>query len=383
MNKPHLLFLYASKGIAKVPSLDWKTTKAGSRYNHTNQEGDLFMLKRLLDKKIISKLTIIYESNIEPGVASFIQGADNYVIPRLSPEILKTFIDSNTIIFVKGVARHWVDLLVPYRDNNWLLIYGNNTGKERWTWWDAVFDDLGLGNKMVFREKYIFPYIKPVNEDIFKFHDYTKKYDICIGASYIHDNKGQYLAVKLIEAFKEKYGYYPNCVMPGLPRRSRKTLEMLDLNFIQNECVMPGMVNRHRLAKIFNQSTIFIHFGNTGQNDKAVAEAWACGCKLIIQNPSNLSPCFSYDNRNIFLFNSGDVETNIDKLKMIMDHQSPDNDLIERQLRIENYKNHMGFQEKVMPRIELLFNTISGTHPCSEVKQRLPYVIENLIREGY
>ncbi len=379
--KADVLFLYASKGVAQAPSDTWKSHQAGSRYKHNGQEGYFSMFKHLLDKKIISKLTAVYESNVEPGIADFVKGADNYVIPRLSHEILKPLIGPDTIIFVRGGFKHWVELLEPYLGLNWLLMYAANTGRERWKWWDVVFDDLTLKNEVDSHGRYFFPFIKPVNEDIFKFYKCPKVYDICIGASYIHDKKGQYLAVQLIEAFQKKYGYLPDCIMPGVPRRSLYTLKMLETDFTKNDCIMPGMVNRKRLAKIFNQSKVFIHLGPGGQNDRSLAEAWACGCKLIYRNRDRFSPYFMYNGLDNYLFKSDNLEENVCKLKAILDSTVyyGDNDYIEQQMIINKYKKHMGFNEKVMPRVELLIKTINQlTGPNLKNKNRLLGVMEKL-----
>ena len=379
--QPEILFLYANKNIASQPSHNWRNHDAGGRYEHYSQDGYFQMFEQLLGKGIISKLTILFESRVEPGKTDFIRGAESYVIPRFDRETLKSFIGPDTIIFCLGVSKHWIELLKPYKGLNWLILYGANTGKERWSLWDILFDDLSLRNAGNRFDQYSFPFIQPINEHIFKHKGFAPKFDICIGASNIHDEKGQYKVVKLLKRYAHRYGSYPKCVMPGYIRRSLETTSMCETVFIKKNCVMPGRQNRCRISDIMNQSKIFIHLGTKIQNDMSLAEAWACGCKLIFAAKHRFSPYFVPDGKNIIHFKPDCVSENSSILHDILNAESNRYSDLSRQLNIENYKGSMGFQEMVMPRIELLFKLLASFEngPCIDNRKKLPIIMQSEI----
>jgi len=52
---------------------------------------------------------------------------------------------------------------------------------------------------------------------------------------------------------------------------------------------MPGMLSRSELADRMRETKTFLHFGS-GQGDRSVIEAGACGCKIVIAQPRYHNP---------------------------------------------------------------------------------------------
>jgi len=281
---------------------DWLLQDCGTQYELFRDQCYFKMLETLLEDGIISDLTVFFESAINPGRANFVKGAKCFVIPEI--QLVDKFIHDDTVIFVRGGFRHWHDFLIKYKGKNWLILYAANTGRQKWTWWDVVMDDLEMANIIDKHGRYQYPFIKPTNEAVFApFYKDSPKYDICIGASFIHDKKGQYHGVKLMEKFHELYGWFPKAIMPGAVRHSTHTNQMIQDVIYQNEVVSPGMVSKSELCKIYSESKVFLHLGTVGQNDRSVLEAYACGMVLGLKNLKTHTPLLTPNNSTIFHFN--------------------------------------------------------------------------------
>lgn len=370
-----VVFLFMSKSSAAPYSTttnDWLWEDAGKEYDRHNDECYFMMFKDLLDAEIISDLKVFFESGINPGRANFVPGADNFVVPEI--RLINSYIDDDTVIFVRGGFKHWHDMLLDRKGKNWLITYAANTGRDKWTWWDVVFDDLNMQNNIDRHGRYHFPFIKPVNEEIFAPMAGTKKYDICIGASNIHDKKGQYLGVKLIKTFHEIYGYYPTAVMPGALRRNTHTNQMIQDPVFQNEVHSPGILDKKNLAKVFAESKIFLHLGGGGQGDRSVLEAHACGIPVVIKSPRRHSPLLKEDCKSTFIFPENEsLYTWAIRLKLILEEYSAGD--IAQNYAV--YQKRMGNENIVKPMLAKFFKTIAGTKPTMEMKEKLVKEITN------
>lgn len=364
-----VLFLFMSKSSASPFSTttnDWLRELAGKEYDRHNDECYFMMFKDLLDAGIISDLKVFFESGVNPGRANFVPGATNFVIPEIG--LVRGFLDDDTVIFVRGGFKHWHDLLEERKGKNWLICYAANTGRDKWKWWDVVFDDLNMQNKIDAHGRYQFPFIKPVNEQIFTPMAGTKKYDICIGASNIHDKKGQYKGVELIKAFHEIYGYYPTAVMPGALRRNTETSKMINDPVYQNEVHSPGMLSKPDLAKLFAECKIFLHLGPGGQGDRSVLEAHACGVPVVITKPERHTPLLKVDHQSTFVFPEKEsYYTWAIRLKTVLDEYRPESVCTNHAI----YQKRMGNENKVKPLLATFFKTIKRLKPTMANKQRL------------
>jgi len=299
-----VVFLFMSQSSASPNSTpnDWKAdSPCGDYYNdHFAGEGYFKQLANLRQRGVIKNLSVFYESNKAPGYANWIKEADCQVIPEI--RFVDKYIKKDTIIYVRGGFKHWHDFLLKYKGNNWLMLYAANTGRQRWTWWDIVLNDLKIVNYVDSKQRYWHHFIKPIDETMFypDYNVFDPIYDICIGASHIHDRKGQWRTVKVMQAYKDIYNVNLKAIMPGSFRRSTETLKMIpELEKLNIE--MPGMLPRHQLNKIFNTSKYFIHLGAHGQNDRGPLEALSCGTPVILGSPEYHAELMHNDNSITFI----------------------------------------------------------------------------------
>lgn len=285
-----VVFLFMSHSSAAPNSYkDWEPNNPCGKIYHDRFTGEIYfeMLSKMVENGVIDDLKIIFESNILPGKAKWLEGKNIHC--EVMPEIrfAEKYIEKDTIIFVRGGFKHWLNWLKEkYKGKNWLVLYSANTGRQKWPFWDIILDDIDMNNNVDNHERYYFPFIKPANEKQFYPEKSEVIYDLCIGASHIHDKKGQWRVAKIAKVYNQLFGKNLKMVLPGSPRRSLETEKMYkDQYFIKN-CDIKGYVTKKELNTIFNQSKYFIHLGTHGQNDRGVIEAFSSGTPLIIGSPS-------------------------------------------------------------------------------------------------
>ena len=380
-----LVFLFMSKSSAVPNSTErvYPQTACGKYYSDAfNDEGYFKMVEILLEKKVFSEVYVFYESNREPGLAGWIKSHMAYceVIPEI--RFVDEYIDDDTVILVRGGFKHWHNFLLKYKDINWLLIYAANTGRDKWKFWDVVFDDLEMKNEIDKYGRYYFPFVKPINEDIFiPLYKQERHCDFCVGASHIHDKKGQWRIVEAVKEYNKIYLSTLNCIMPGSPRGGAKTKEMFNKLSETKFVTTPGFVDRKILNKIYNMSKYYIHFGAHGQNDRSAIEALCAGVFPIITHPKYHTPYLSklFSRINIdFKFTNLDNPVEIAKdLRRLRNeiYRSP----ISSKEFIENlYQKYNGMHTVVIPRMKKLFEIISENKtPTPEAKEQLRLEMSN------
>jgi glycosyltransferase involved in cell wall biosynthesis len=350
--KHKVVFLFMSKSSASPNSTKriYPKNFCGVQYDKFNDECYFKLFHDLLRHNIIDDLKVFYESNVDPGMAKWIKHPNAYceVIPEI--RFVREYIDKDTIIFVRGGFKHWLEFLLPYKGKNWLIIYAANTGREKWPIWDIVLDDIGYKNEVDKHGRYFFPFLKPVNEEIFKpLMDSKISYDLCVGASHIHDKKGQWKVVDAISYYRKKYGNI-KIILPGSPRGGINTREMYNKFNEGFDVSLPGYVSRQELMHIFNQSKYYITLGTHGQNDRGVLEAYSCGTEPIIGNPEYNTPFLKKFKMDGF-DNYSKPKFVADKIKEKLDQYC----INKRELTYQSYLNDMSYQEKVLPRMIMLF----------------------------
>lgn len=372
-----VIFLYMSNGNATPGSYpaDWKPTHpCGPHYEQAyGTEGYFTLLKKLLDVGVIDDLKVFFESNVRPGIANFVKHPKAYsaVIPEIRQSAWA--IEKDSIIFVRGGFRHWHNFLTPYKDKNWLMLYGANTGRERWTWWDVILDDLHMKNKVDRYGRYWFPFIKPIDPNIFRPQYIEPKFDLCMGASRVHDKKGQWRTFSLIPEIEKRLGRPIKALLPGSRRngvQSNKMYSALDSG--QFDVLQIGHAHRSRLADYINQSKVFVHLGTSGQNDRGPLEALSCGIPTIIGSPEYHTPKLRVVDGCYVFENMKDMEAIVERIcNLIEDPEFSKNEIV------DSFQKHLGFQESVF-QMAKLFNYMVTFPPTEKTKNLMPAIFEVL-----
>lgn len=357
----NVIYLFMSQGPAPTNSISdsWKPPrKCGSQYEDFKGEGTFKLLGKLHNDGIINDLRIFYESNRDPGIACWIDGVYCCVVPEI--RFIEKFIKKDTIFFVRGGFRTWHDYLVKFKDKHWLMLYAANTGRQRWRWWDIILQDLEKINHIDRFGRYWNYYVKPTDEEIFHPKQLKLKYDLCIGASHIHDKKGQWRAIDILVRYKRKYGKNLKCIMPGASRRgvkSNKIHEIITQHALDVDLV--GKVTRERLCDIFNQSRYFIHLGTHGQNDRGPIEALSCGTPLIIGSPTYHAPVI-YENPKV-TYVPKDIN-NFNQIACVLNNLINNYDPNNKNLVYDYYRNEYSFNVSY-DRLKSLLELMSQNRP--------------------
>lgn len=368
------MFLFHSKSSAS-PNTTTRAKnigKCGEYYNRAFKDECYFkLIEALVDSKIIDEVFIFYESNNDPGVAKWTSNKKIYceVIPEI--RFISDYITSDTVILSRGGAKHWHDFLLAYKGSNWLIEYGANTGREKWLFWDIILDDIGENTNIVDKHgRYIAKFVKPTNEDIFKPVELPLAYDFCIGASHIHDKKGQYRIIDILAEYEKMFKTTPRVIIPGSVRRSANTIAMIPkiLNF--KNLVIPGFVTKDALNTIFNKSRFFVHLGSHGQNDRSLLEALASGTPIVYGSAKHHAPelkkfCFSIEG----IRSSRELALHFKTLLEL--------DTIQLRSRFyDSYIKHYGFNQVATPLFSRLIDFVFSAKPNINSKQLLVEVTQ-------
>ena len=294
-----LIFLYMSYGPAPEGSNQpWDfRNESHNRFVHDEglpTEGYFHMLKRLWQKGIIDELVIFIESNRSPGKKT-IDGIECYVVPEI--KYVEDFLEEGDVIFARGGFRTWYNFLTRMQiKGHWLMLYAANTGRARWKFWDVVFDDIQGKHWWDTKQRFFHDFKKPINPIIFKPMKTLRDYDVCIGASNVHDKKAQWKTIDALidlelqdrldrPLLRRKY------VMPGAIKRGVNTNHILKkIRESGMNVHTPGHVHRSKLNEYYNRSKLFVYLGNSGQNDRGPLEAMSVGCPILLGGVTRHSP---------------------------------------------------------------------------------------------
>lgn len=338
-----------------------------SRYTDgMKSDGTFIMLSELKKNGIIDELLVFYESNRGPGYADWGRGVHGWVCPEIS--FVNKHIDNNTVIYVRGGFRGWYGFLTARKNSNWLMCYNANTGRQRWSFWDIVLWDLSSHQQLDRHGRLWYHYKKPVDQTTFRPIDLNMIYDVCIGASHIHDKKGQWRVIDVLIKYKEKYGTNLKAVLPGYGVRGTQTGQ-IDQKIIKHslDVTRTGMLARSDLSRnIFNRSKIAMFLGTHGQGDRGPIEALACGVPVMIGSSRYHSPEVC-DSRVAFI--PKDVNNIEEITDLLYDFI---NNLPERRDVHQHFKETMDFYEVCFPNLSLIFEFIrENPKPTLEAKRRL------------
>ena len=355
-----LVFLYTSVSPNPVGSNSpWNPKEETKNFYAVNgngllSEGYFYLLKKMLEEKIVDELIIFIESAKSPG-SVVLEGIPCYVTPQI--EYIEDFLREDDIIFARGGFRTWFPFLEKMKaQKRWLLLYAANTGRQRWKFWDVVFDDLSGKHSYDIHNRFFFDFKKPINEEVFEPKDLKQIYDICIGASHIHEKKGQWKTVEAIIKYKELFGVTLKCIMPGRGNRGVNTNKIIKkVSDHHLDIYFPGMVSREEVCKIMNQSKLFVYLGGGGQNDRGPLEALRCGTPIMITNPPNHSHVV-YDNPQVcaIVENSDDFNLTAHEMNDSLKATSEG----KRKYVASYFQSTCGLNEVIIPDMRKLFDII-------------------------
>lgn len=336
-----LIFFYLQNKYAEVYFRFFKT------------EGYFWILKRMLETGVVKEVLVVIDSSQEMLPIKIMEGMTGISvqgIKNISGEVRQ-----DDIIWVRGGWRGWFSFLEELKiRGNKLLLYAANTGRERWGFWDIIFNDL-LGEEVIDAtgRKHV-DFRKPINPEIFYPYKTDMKYDVCIGASRIHDKKGQWRTVKALTEYKKIFGVNLKCILPGNIINGVNTNNILS-NIKENDLDIDvvGMVSRDKMNEIYNQSKIFIHLGSGGQGDRGVLEAMRCGCKVIIGFPKYHCPAACHGHTTV-LTNPDNMIEIANYLKTVINSYTEDT----RKEVITYYEQEFGIENVILPKMKLLFETL-------------------------
>jgi len=294
-----LVFMFYCKHHAPVNSRPpWNPNNPCSdNWNQYWTEGYYWLINRMIQENIIDECMVFIESARGPGKMTIpYNKMYGWVMPEVS--YLNDYLREDDVMWIRGGFRPWHDFIVNYHMDKWKILYAANTGRESWRWWDLILDDLKNDLPFIDRFERIWVHFeKPIHPEIFYPTKTKKIYDICIGASHVHDKKGQWRTIRALYEYKKIYGKNLKAVFPCGGGKGKHTTPALQL-LPELDVVQPGFVSREELRNIYNQSKLFVHLGGGGQNDRGPLEAMKCGTPVVIATPKRHGRV-TYENENV------------------------------------------------------------------------------------
>jgi glycosyltransferase involved in cell wall biosynthesis len=181
-------------------------------------------------------------------------------------------------------------------------------------------------------------------------------YDVCIGASHIHDKKGQWQVIKAIAFYEEMFAKKLKCVMPGRITRGVHTNNILpDIEKYDLDVRLPGMIERTKVNEIYNISKLFVHMGGGGQNDRGPLEALRCGVPVLISNKRRHHRIvYQNPKASLIAMNSNDPrDIALDINNMLTYWKNNYQETIS-----QYYEENNGVETVILPRFKKLFSVI-------------------------
>lgn len=333
----------------------------GGQYfaERVREEGYFYLIRRMVETGIIDEALILIESVAE-GFIDYAPGIKGMIIRDMNKA--DKLLRPGDVIWCRGGWRGWHDMLQRAgKAGHWLMIYAANTGREKWPIWDIVLDDLGGRDCRDAEGRIYLDFRKPVNEEIIKPDVQANTlYDLCIGASHVHDRKGQWRAIEAMIAYKYLFGVDLTAIMPGGFRRGEKTVAMMGRIHEHNlDVLMPGMLKREDLCRTYNQSKIFIHLGSHGQGDRGPMEAMRCGCYLVVGYPRYHAPWVCQNKNACYVPKDPEDYKAIAVMLYGLRH------VIHRHISRDYYQQQASVEDVSLPAMRKLFNFFRA-HPVAD-----------------
>jgi len=371
-----LIFLFTSYGAAPVGTkVPWSsgipaTNKFAAGEGGFMSEGYFYLLKRMLESGIVDEVVVFIESNRGTGHCSFKTKKGEihcYVVPEIA--YVDDFLRPDDIIWARGGFRGWWWWLNSKKNKHWLLLYAADTGRERWFFWDVIFNDLNDGYTLDRHGRFWMPFKKPMHEEIFKPLKLEQKYDLCIGSSHVHDKKAQWKIIDILIEYKKLYSTTPKSVLAGAFRRGAQTSNILNkvaANTLQVDIV--GMLPRVKMNEIYNQSKLFIYLGYGGQNDRGPLESLRCGTPIIIASRNRHAFFFNEDHKVVKV--AGDSEDFKEVARGIHHLLHTTKDTPTREETAQFFEKHSGIETVILPTTKRLFEVLGNNKPDTKLLEK-------------
>jgi hypothetical protein len=323
--------------------------------DHMRSEGFFALWDALTSQGVLDEVIIILDEQ-EPQAITYTPKVRAAVVRGVEETL--PWLRDDDLIFIRGMFKQWTPFVEEVRRRgNWLLFYGGNSGRDKWPYWHIVLNDLlteSYGNE----GKVFLPFVKPTNPAIFHCTHQPLTYDVCLGASNIHDKKGQWMGVNALIAGGNRW----KAALPGSPRRGLHTPALFDWITENNLTVdILGGIPREQVARLFNRTALLLHLSGHGQNDRSVLEALACGTHVVISHPERHTPLLMQSPGVSVWSNPEDatalaawLETNLPLVEATPGH---------RTAIASNFTRTMGLHEVVVPWFTTLIEWLNGNPP--------------------
>ncbi len=367
-----LVYCYVSNGScpeSEIRDLKWSPDAETREHFAGPQlltEGFYFLFQQFIHCGFFDEILFVIESSKSPGHRRYHKGIEILVVPNLS--CLHKFTRPDDIMWFRGGWRSWFPVIERYCDaDHWILFYRANTNRGAWPFWDVVLDDLIEKPTVDQIGRFYYPIGKPTNTGMFYPAKVARKYDLCIGASHVHDKKGQWRVVDALVEYRKLFGHNLKCILPGSFHNGIGTNQIgaakeenkLDIEF-------PGMLSRNDMVTAYNMSKLLVHSGVSGQGDRGPLEAMSCGCPVAIFKPEIHAPFVRSCPYNFTI----DFSDSIEAAKSIHAALRTINRHGEK-WRAEvkaYYEAHNGIDEVIIPQFKRLFDVI---RPAEKADRRI------------
>jgi len=270
------------------------------------EEGYFHLIRRMVETGIVDEAVILIESGQE-GRVDYGHGMHCLIGSDIGR--LLQAAEPGDVIWARGGWRSWFTPLQEAGRDHWLMFYAANTDRWKWPIWDVILDDCHPSSVIPAKAgiqsvPFVDPagrihvdFRKPINETLFCFRrepcavSRAPSFDLCIGASRVHDRKGQWRAINAMIAYKQVYGRDLTAVLPGPWSHGTET-SRIEAKIVEHNLLVriTGELSRKELCDTFNRSRVFAHLGSHGQGDRGPMEAMACGCPILIGFPRYHAP---------------------------------------------------------------------------------------------
>lgn len=351
-----LVFFYVSSAHGFGLDIPWIPEDCSGNYwiKRVQEEGYFELIRLMVQEEIIDSASIVVESREHIGQCVLAEKITAFVVPDIR---YMAGLYEDDVIWIRGGWKHWHDWIEARgKAGHWLILYAANTGRQRWKFWDVVLDDLGGKDQVDKVGRVHLDFRKPINENVFKPMDLLPVYDVCIGASRIHDKKGQWRGIDALIEYQKIFDRDLYAVLPGPFHHGIETnkIRRKIKEFALAVDVTDG-VSREKINELLNRSRLFLALGSHGQGDRGPIESMRVGTPVLVGFPRYHAPWLTAHNMAAEICE--DPQDPKKTARQIHDFLKRTNG--ERRRFVFNYhKRQAGLREVCLPGMKRLFDFI-------------------------